>query len=151
MVILPIHIIEQNIQNIKALDLMVSDRKICPCFPNKGLCKTCDPVARPFLAPGACFEQMVEVHKVILHIKYQGFMPFGFKNEDFFKFPYISLCKTCDPRVRPFWPQAHDLNKLDRGLLDDAVYQCGFRREDFSSFHLDHLFLACVIYGTTCI
>ena len=34
-------------------------------------------------------------------------------------FPYISLCKRCDPRVGP----GHDLNKLGRGLLDDATYQ----------------------------
>ena len=48
-----------------------------------------------------------------------------------FCFPYISLCKTCDPQGRP----SHNLNKLGRDLLGDATYQgampCGFRQEDF--------------------
>ena len=35
----------------------------------------------------------------MLHTKYQGSRPSGFRLEDFFMFPYISLCKTCDPRV----------------------------------------------------
>ena len=53
-------------------------------FPIKAYVKHVTHVAGPFLAPGACFEQTVEVQKVILHIKYQGFMSFGFRNEDFF-------------------------------------------------------------------
>ena len=41
-------------------------------------------------------------------------------------------------------------NKLGRGPLDDATHQipdslpCGFRQEEFKSFHLENLFLACV-------
>ena len=30
-------------------------------------------------------------------------------------FPYISLCKICDPGWAHFWPQGHNLNKLGRG------------------------------------
>ena len=40
------------IPNIKALGLMVSDKKIFSCFSYIRLCKTCDPGAGPFLAPG---------------------------------------------------------------------------------------------------
>ena len=31
--------------------------------------------------------------------------------------------QTCDPGAGPFWPQGHNLNKLDRGPLGDASYQ----------------------------
>ena len=39
-------------------------------------------------------------------------------------FPCISLCKTCDP-MGPghYWPEDHNLNKLGRGPLRDAIYQ----------------------------
>ena len=34
----------------------------------------------------------------MLHTKYQGPKPYDFRQEDFFVFfPYIGLCKTCDP------------------------------------------------------
>ena len=41
---------------------------------------------------------------MMLHIlKYQDSMPYGIRQEDFFNvFPYISLCKQCDPGVGPF-------------------------------------------------
>ena len=35
----------------------------------------------------------------------------------------LSLCKSCDPRVRPILTQGNDLNNLDRGPQDDAQYQ----------------------------
>ena len=38
--------------NIKALGLLVSDKKIFSLFPYISLCKTFDPEAVPFLAPG---------------------------------------------------------------------------------------------------
>ena len=41
------------IPNIKALGLVVSDKKIFSCFPIISLCNTCDPRVGPFLAPGA--------------------------------------------------------------------------------------------------
>ena len=61
---------------------------------------------------------------MMLHTKYQGARPCGFRQEDFFTFPYISQCKTCDPAGRAiFQPQGYNLNKLDRGALGDAAYQ----------------------------
>ena len=37
--------------------------------------------------------------------KYQGSRPRGFRREGFLKkmFPYVNLCKTCDPGAGPFW------------------------------------------------
>ena len=45
--------------------------------------------------------------------------------KNFSSFPYMSQCKTCDPPGGLiFWPQGHNLNKLNgRGPLDDASYQ----------------------------
>ena len=36
---------------------------------------------------------------------------------------FICLCKRCDPGRSHFWPQSHNLNKLGKGALDDAIYQ----------------------------
>ena len=33
----------------------------------------------------------------MLHTKYQSSRPYGFRQEDFLMFFYISLCKACDP------------------------------------------------------
>ena len=38
----------------------------------------------------------------MLHATYQGSRSYGFRQEDFFQsFPYISLCKQCDPEAGP--------------------------------------------------
>ena len=61
---------------------------------------------------------------MMLHTKYQGSRPCGFRQEFFFHLsPYISLCKTCDLRQGHFWPPGHNLNKLGRSPLGDATYQ----------------------------
>ena len=60
---------------------------------------------------------------MMLHTKYQGSRPCGYRQEDFHCFPYLSLCKTCDPRGGSFWPQEQNLNKHGRAPLDDASYQ----------------------------
>ena len=69
----------------------------------------------------------------------------GFRLEFFFScFPYISLCKTCDPWLEHIFDLRHNLNKLSGVLLGDATYQiselcsgpCGFRQEDFSMISL---------------
>ena len=66
-------------------------------------------------------------------------------NKIFSCFPYIGLCKTCDPWEGHFWPQGNNLNKLGRGSLDDTSYQisrhCGFRQEDF--FQVSHFIRLC--------
>ena len=59
----------------------------------------------------------------MLHTKYKDSRPYGYRQEDFFMFSHISLCKTRNPRAGPFWPQGDNLNKLGRSLLGDATYQ----------------------------
>ena len=44
------------------------------------------PGAGSFLAPGHNFTNLLEVHKVMLHTKYQSSRPYGFRQEDFFMF-----------------------------------------------------------------
>ena len=71
--------------------------------PYKSLCKICDPPTPPvrvIFGPRAIiWTNLVQVYKMILHTKYQGSRSCGFRQEDFFQVaPYISLCKTCDPR-----------------------------------------------------
>ena len=59
---------------------------------------------------------------MMLHTKYQGLRPYGFRQEDFFNvFPYIDVCKQYDPGAGPFL--GHSLNKLGRRPLGDATYQ----------------------------
>ena len=60
---------------------------------------------------------------MMLHTKYLGSKPYGFRKDFFHVFPYIGLGKICDPGVGHFWPQGYNLNKLGRGLLGDAIYQ----------------------------
>ena len=53
------------------------------------------------------------------HTKYQGSMPCGSRQENFFMFLYISLCKTCDSQGGVnFGPRG-----IGRGPLDGATYQ----------------------------
>ena len=58
-------------------------------------------------------------------------------------FHYVSQCKACAPGAGHFWPQWHNLNKIGRGPLGDAIhtnYQnsrpYGFRPEDFFMFFI---------------
>ena len=61
---------------------------------------------------------------MMLHIKYQGSRPCGFRQEDFFMFlPLKAYVKHVTPGRGHFWPQCYNLNKLGRGLLDDTTYQ----------------------------
>ena len=74
---------------------------------------------------GIICTNLLEVHKVMQHTKYQSSRPYGFGQEDFLCFfPYISLSKACDPwGVAIFGPKGSNLNKLGRGPPDDASYQ----------------------------
>ena len=50
--------------------------------------------------------------------------PCGFRQEDFFMFPNISLCKTRDPPGQAhFGPQGYNVNNFGKGPLDDLTYQ----------------------------
>ena len=108
------------IPNIKTLGLMVSDKNIFLCFfPIQAYVKHVTRVRAIFWPFG-----YVDVHWVMLHFKYQGFRPCGFRQEDLFHAsPYISLYKACDPEVGYFSPLGLNLNKLGRGLLGSDIYQ----------------------------
>ena len=56
-------------------------------------------LARGHFGPrGIIYTILLEVHKVMLHTKYQSSRPYAFRQEDFFYVsPYISLSKACDP------------------------------------------------------
>ena len=98
---------------------MISEKKIFQCFPYISQCKICDPQGAAIFGPRGI------IHKVMLHTKYHGSRPNGFRQESFFHVsPYISLCKACDPGgVAIFWPQGYNLNRFGRGPQSDAAYQ----------------------------
>ena len=57
---------------------------------------------------------------MMLHTKYKGSWPCGFRQEDFFMFsPYKPMWPLGRDRS---WPQGHNLNKVGRGPLGDARY-----------------------------
>ena len=60
---------------------------------------------------------------MMLHIKYQGSRPSGFRQEDFLKFSLYVYAKHETPGAGPFLAPGHNLNKLDLGPLGDATYQ----------------------------
>ena len=63
------------------------------------------------------------VHWVMLHTKYQGSRPSGFKQEDFFLcFQYVNV-NSVTSMMRPFRPQHHNLNTFGRVSLGDDTYQ----------------------------
>ena len=78
--------------------LMVSDKKIFRCiFPYISQCKICDPRGRAIFGPRGI------IHKVMLHTKYHGSRPNGFRQEDFFMFHNIKAnVKPVTPEAGPF-------------------------------------------------
>ena len=61
---------------------------------------------------------------MILHTKYQGSRPCGFRQEDFFMvLPIYASVKYVTPGAGQFWPQGHTLNKLGRSPLGNDKYQ----------------------------
>ena len=78
-----------NIPNIKALRPVVSD-KIFSRFPCISLCKTFDPRGWAIFGPrGIIWTNLVEVHWVMLHTKYQGYRPSGFRPRFFLIFSHL--------------------------------------------------------------
>ena len=83
---------------------MVSDKKIFSCFPYISICKACDPWGVTiFGSKGLICTKLVEVYQIMLHTKYQGSMPCGFRQEDVFMFlPIKAYVKPVDPGAEPF-------------------------------------------------
>ena len=62
-------------------------------------------------------------HQRIICVKSLQNRTSGLREDDFFTFPYISLCKTCDPGRGHFLCQGLHFNKHGRDPLYDATYQ----------------------------
>ena len=63
-------------------------------------------------------------HKTLLHNKYISCGPHGFREEDFIRFPIVSLWKLLIPEADQFEPQGLDWQNTCRGPLQDiALYQ----------------------------
>ena len=86
-------------QNIKALGLPLSEKK------NSKICLLCcyawtsEPHGRTSPDPrGIVWTNLVEVHKDMLHAKYQGSRLSIFKVEELWNFHSLFLCSTYDPQ-----------------------------------------------------
>ena len=67
-------------------------------FPYISLCKICDPWGGVNLDPrDMIYAILVGVQLTMLHAKYLSSKVYTLLEEDFISFPYISLCKICDP------------------------------------------------------
>ena len=71
---------------------MVSDETILIFFSNESLCTHMIPGEGHVCPTDVIQKKRVEVYKVMLHTKYEGSMPCGFRREDFFMLsPYTPL------------------------------------------------------------
>ena len=67
--------------------LWFNTRRFFHVSPYLSLCKACDPSGRAIFGPrGIILTKWVEDHQAMLHIKYHGSRPCGFRQEDFFMF-----------------------------------------------------------------
>ena len=89
--------------------------------------QTCEPHGRTSPEPrGIVWTNLVDVHKEMLHTKYQGSRPSSFRVEELWNFRSVFLCSTYDPQSGLVLTPGvfHKLiNKLGRGPQGDATYQ----------------------------
>ena len=83
---------------------MVSDKKIFYASFCISLSKECDPWSVAIFGPrGLISTNLVDIHQVMLHTKYQGSRTYGFRQEDFFMFLHIkAYVKPVTPEAGPF-------------------------------------------------
>ena len=73
---------------------------------------------------GFVWTNLVEVHKEMLHTKYQGSRPSSLRVEELWNFHSLFLCfKLVIPRAGLVLSPGAFMNKLGRGSLGDATYQ----------------------------
>ena len=90
-------------QNIKALGLVVSEKKIFYVFPIVSLWKIMTPGAWPFLTPGAWlagFIKRTTTHYYTQNMKALG--PLVLEKKIFYVFPIVSLWELMTPGAGPF-------------------------------------------------
>ena len=94
------------IQNMKALGLVVSEKKIFMFFPWR-------PQGRARMNPrGTVGRIYKEDHYTLLHPKYERSGPCGFREEDFFVFPIVCLWELMTQGRGHIWLQGHGLQDL---------------------------------------
>ena len=60
----------------------------------------------------------------MLHAKYESSSPYGLGQEDFLKFPSLSLCINRESTTKDLFPlQGYNLKYFDRGPPGDATCQ----------------------------
>ena len=105
--------------NIKALGLVVSDKKIFESFILKPIYWPRDLLMQP---TGTVWTTLIGEHPGIIPVKF-GQIPISGSREDVvLSFPYIIQCKLVTPGRGQFWPQGHNLNNFGKGPLDDAIF-----------------------------
>ena len=93
------------IQNMKALGLVVLEKKIFLCLSHCKSMGANDPRGRAIFDPrGVIGRIYIEDHYTLLHTKYESFGPYGFGEEDFFL--------LTPPGWGPYGPQGHGRQDL---------------------------------------
>ena len=89
---------------MKALGLVVSEKKIFLCFSHCKSMEANDPRGGAIFDPWGMIGRIyIEDNYTLLHTKYESFGPCGFGEEDFFYvFPMVSLWKLMTPGAGPF-------------------------------------------------
>ena len=91
--------------NIKALCIVVSEKKICSCVPYVCLCKTCDalPGQAHFSPKGINYIQLVEVYYVILQTNIRALdIVVSDRKIFFYVFPISAYAKHVTTGAGPF-------------------------------------------------
>ena len=87
-----------EVQNIKAQGLPLSEKKNSKICLLCSYARTSEPHGRTSPDPrGIVWINLVEVHKDMLHAKYQGSRPSSFREEELWNFHSSFLCSTYDP------------------------------------------------------
>ena len=92
---------------MKALGLVVSEKKILLCFSHCKSVGANDPRGGAIFVPRGMIGRIYkEDHYTLLHTKYEGSGPCGFGEEDFF------VCPITPPGRGLYGPQGHDWQDL---------------------------------------
>ena len=115
-----------NIQNMKALGLVVSEKKkIFKSFPIYFNVKTFDPWGRAIFDPrGDSFNNISRGPLDVTICQILKLYALQFQRRRFWIVSYIFQCKNFWPLGQGhFWPQGDSFNNICRGPLDVAIYQ----------------------------
>ena len=124
---------------MKALGLVVSEKKICFCFSHDA------PRGGDHMDPrGTVGRIYKEDHYTLLLTKYESSGPCGFGEEDFFMFSHCKSMGANDPRGVAIFDPRGMIGRIyieDHYTLLHTKYEsfgpCGFGEDDFLCFSLD--------------